>query len=258
MTKFKVSFSIIGLNEIFKDRKQYTDNKILLILQENNQKQAIVTLEANTEREALYKSKSLIQKSLAKLCFAFLDNGSIITNGYSIKDLDTPDKLTKVCKSLTISYNILDKNSKEPDNIISMIQTLNPEKKNVLDLALMYLKIGNYDNPFRLSSLFSSISVITRDKHKDEGKNEDIEFTHMESLVKQIVKENNHEFIKSEFHRAWKSCRMERHSIEHGYPSSLIDINTTEYYDSLANQAHEWANQVIYYFIEKNQQTNLK
>ena len=80
----------------------------------------------------------------------------------------------------------------------------------------------------------------------------------MESLVKQIVKENNHEFIKSEFHRAWKSCRMERHSIEHGYPSSLIDINTTEYYDSLANQAHEWAKQVIYYFIEKNQQTNLK
>lgn len=128
----------------------------------------------------------------------------------------------------------------------------------MLELALMYLKTSNYDNPFRLSSLFSSISVITRDKHKDEGKNEDIEFTHMESLVKQIVKENNHEFIKSEFHRAWESCRNERHSIEHGYPSSLIDINAIAYYDSLVNQTHEWVNQVVYFFIEKDQQKNLK
>ena len=129
LTNYKVSFSIIGLNEVFTETKQYQDNKIIYILLENNKKQAIVTLESDSEREALLKSKSLIQKSLAKLCFAFLDNGSIITNGYSIKDLDTPDKLTKVCKSLTMSYNILDKNSKEPDNIISMIQTLNPEKK---------------------------------------------------------------------------------------------------------------------------------
>lgn len=109
MTKFNVSFSIIGLNEVFVDRNQFHDNKILYVLYENIQKQATVILEDDTEEEALYKSKSLIQKSLAKLCFAFLDNGSIIPNGYSIKDLDNPDKLTKVCKYLTMSYNILDK-----------------------------------------------------------------------------------------------------------------------------------------------------
>lgn len=117
--------------------------------------------------------------------------------------------------------------------------------------------MGNYDNPFHLSSLFSSISVITREKHKDEGKNGDIEFPHMESLVKQIGKENKNAFIKSEFHKAWEACRMERRKIKHGYPSSLIDINTTGYYDSLANQAPQWASQVIHDFIEKKQQANL-
>ena len=118
----------------------------------------------------------------------------------------------------------------------------------------MYLKIGNYDNPFRLSSLFSCITVITRDKHIDEGKNEEIEFTHMESLVKYIVRENNDEFNKRIFHKAWKRCREERINIEHGYPSNLVDVNKNKEYDSLANQVHEWANLVILHFIDNNQQ----
>jgi hypothetical protein len=118
----------------------------------------------------------------------------------------------------------------------------------------MYLKIGNYDNPFRLSSLFSCITVITRDKHIDEGKNKQIEFTHMESLVKCIVRKKNYEFNKRIFHNAWKRCREERISIEHGYPSNLVDVNINKKYDSLANQVHEWANLVILHFIDNNQQ----
>ena len=121
----------------------------------------------------------------------------------------------------------------------------------------MYLKIGNYGNPFRLSSLFSCIAVITRDKHQDEGKNEEIEFTHMESLVKKIVKSNKQEFIKSVFHNSWESCRSERHNIEHGYPSILLDINEMKDYDTLANQVQEWASQVILSFIINNQKNKL-
>lgn len=112
----------------------------------------------------------------------------------------------------------------------------------MLNLELMYFKLRNYSNPFRISALFSCISVITRDKHMDEGKNEEIEFPHMESLVKQIVKEKNLEFIKPVFHNAWELCREERHNIEHGYASNLIDINKSEEYNSLSNQVYQWAN----------------
>src|SRR5688572_12930808 len=108
-----VSFTLIGLESIFRDRNEYHDNEILYLITENNQKQASVTLDANTEKEAELKSKSLIHKSLAKLCFAFREEGSIIQNGYTIKDLDNYDKLTKVYKSLTMRFNILDKDSIE-------------------------------------------------------------------------------------------------------------------------------------------------
>jgi hypothetical protein len=254
LTKFDVSFTVIGLNGMFTHTKKYYDNKVLYHINEKNQKQASVILEANTEKEAESKSKSLVHKSLAKLCFVFNEEGSIIQNGYTIKDLDNQDKLTRVYKFCKIRFNILDKNSIQPDKIVSMIESIKPEKKNVLDLALMYLKIGNYDNPFRLSSLFSCITVITRDKHTDEGKNKEIEFTHMESLVKYIVRENNDEFNKKIFHKAWERCREERINIEHGYPSNLVDVNKNKEYDSLANQVHEWANLVILHFIDNNQQ----
>ncbi|HJS64428.1 MAG TPA: hypothetical protein VJ767_06180 [Nitrososphaeraceae archaeon] len=87
MTKFKVSFNAIGLNGIFRDRKQYLDyeNEVLYALTENNQKQITVTIEADTEEEAESKSKSLIHKSLAKICFAFHEEGSIIQEGCSSK-----------------------------------------------------------------------------------------------------------------------------------------------------------------------------
>ena len=88
MTKFDISFTVIGLNGMFTHTKKYYDNEILYHINEKNQKQASVILEANTEKEAESKSKSLVDKSLAKLCFVFNEEGSIIQNGYTIKDLD--------------------------------------------------------------------------------------------------------------------------------------------------------------------------
>ena len=128
MTKYNVSFTIIELQSIFRDSNEYHDNEILYYITENNQKQASVTLEASTQKEAELKSKSLIQKSLAKLCFAFQEESSIIQNGYTIKDLDNYDKF-KVCKSFTMRFNILGKGSIEPNKIISLIESLKPEKK---------------------------------------------------------------------------------------------------------------------------------
>lgn len=58
-----------------------------------------------------------------------MKKGSIIQEGCSIKDLDNPDKLTSVCKSLTLRFNIEDKNSKQPGTIVFMIESLNPAKK---------------------------------------------------------------------------------------------------------------------------------
>jgi hypothetical protein len=90
LTKFDISFTIIGLNGIFTHTKKYYDNEILYHINEE---------------------------------------GSIIQDGYTIKDLDNQDKLTKVYKSCKMRFNILDKNSIQPDKIISMIESVKLKKK---------------------------------------------------------------------------------------------------------------------------------
>ena len=52
MTKFDVSFTVIGLNGIFTHTKKYYDNEVLYHINEKNQKHASVTLKANTEKAA--------------------------------------------------------------------------------------------------------------------------------------------------------------------------------------------------------------
>jgi hypothetical protein len=60
----------------------------------------------------------------------------------------------------------------DPNTTLSKIESLNAEKQEVLDLALAYYKLGEYTNPLRIESFFSSITVLVRNMlgKKKDGK----------------------------------------------------------------------------------------
>lgn len=168
MGKWKFSFPIDGLHDVIqqKDPKKGPTIKIDEVLfhyREKNERVGTVTIEANTMEEAEKESKYLINKALGKICFAFNTKASISQEGFYFVDLTNNPNVESVCRSLTIGWSYL----KEDSNItLAKINSMKPEKKDILDLALAYYKLGEDKNPLRIECFFSNITVLVRDLWK--------------------------------------------------------------------------------------------
>jgi hypothetical protein len=109
----------------------------------------------------------------------------------------------RVVKSLALRWGFI---KEDPKSTLSKIESLPPEKLKVLDLALAYYKLGEYRNPLRIESFFSSITVIIRDMiDKDRVTTYDLK-----KQIKNILQRNNGtKFNQIEFDNDWEDCYID-------------------------------------------------
>lgn len=123
---------------------------------------------------------------------------------------------------------------------------------------MAYYKLGEYKNPLRIESFFSSMTVLIRDLWKKELPKEDYVSTSvLQEKIKLILRDRNPTFDEAEFDEEWKKCYPEeRCSIVHGKGSKLIDPRTIHEYDKMTNIIGYWNREVIYYYIDNFQNRN--
>jgi hypothetical protein len=81
------------------------------------------------------------------------DNASCVT------DLSKDTGKEKIRKGLRARWNHV---KQDPQLTLSDITSLDSDKLEVMDLALSYYKLGEYNNPLRIESLFSCMTTVVR------------------------------------------------------------------------------------------------
>lgn len=120
---------------------------------------------------------------MSKICFVHNTEASLKEDGYYIVDTSSNPPAERVVKSLALRWGFT---KEDPKSTLSKIESLPLEKLKVLDLALAYYKLGEYRNPLRIESFFSSITVIIRDIiDKDRVTTDDLK-----KQIKNIINEN--------------------------------------------------------------------
>jgi hypothetical protein len=130
---------------------------------------------------------------------------------------------------------------------------IRPDKQDTLALALAYYKLGEYKNPLRIESFFSSMTVIVRDIWKNELLKDDKDSTKFlkEKIELVLLDRNLTAFNIAKFCQQWEdSYAEERCSIAHGRGSKLIDPRTIHEYDEITNRVNYWTREVIYYYVD--------
>jgi hypothetical protein len=252
LSQFKISLPIKGLRNIIK-----VPNPELVIDQakfhfRGNELIGTMTIDSPLEEEAIKQTRYLIEKALAKICFAYNTEASIKKHDYYITDLSKNPNVESIGSGLMLRSSFV---GKDPEVILSAVASMIPTKLQPLDLALAYYKLGEYSNPLRIESFFSSMTVIVRILlSKDKVKTEDLK-----NQIKTILKQNNPIFDEQVFEQDWKNCYAnERCSIAHGRGSNLIDPRQSVEYDKLVNTVGYWARELIYYYIDKFQQRTIQ
>jgi hypothetical protein len=191
----EVFFSFDGLHDVIKqkDPKKGSTIKIDEVLfhyRGNKERVGTVTIEANTVEEAEKESRYLIDKALGKICFAFNTEASISLDGYYLIDLTKNQNLECICGSLTIGWSYI---MKEDSKItLAKMNSIKPDKKGILDLALAYCKLGEDRNPLRIECFFSSMTVLIRDLWINElSKNDDVDTKFLKRKIKLILKDKD-------------------------------------------------------------------
>jgi hypothetical protein len=233
MGKWKFSFPINGLHDVIKQNDPKKDptikfDEVLFHYDEDNKRVGTVTIEANTFEEAEKESKYLIDKTLGKICFAFNTEASIFPDPYYV-DLTRNQK--HICGSLGLRWSYL---KNDPKITLAKINSIKPEKRDTLDLALAYYKLGEYNNPLRIECFFSSITVLVRELlGKDKVKTSDLK-----DYIKLVLRKRDPTvFNESTFNTQWDEYYVdERCSIAHGRGSKLIDPRTVREYDKMTSK----------------------
>jgi hypothetical protein len=258
MGKWKFSFPIDGLHDVIKrkDPKKGSIikiNEVIFHYHGDNERVGTVTIEAKTLEEAEKESKYLIDKALGKICFAFNTEASIFPDPTYV---DLTNNQKHIFGSLSLRWSYV---KEDPNNTLAKINSIKPEKKDTLDLALAYYKLGEYKNPLRIECFFSSMTVLIRDLWKKElPKNEKVITDFLKEKIKLILKDRDPNiFDETKFYDQWKEYYIdERCSIVHGKGSKLIDPRTIHEYDEMNRRIGYWAREVIYYYIDKSQSLN--
>lgn len=200
MKQWKISIPIKGLYNIIKEtNSELTIDNNVKFHYRGNEHIASVTIDSDTDSYAIKEAKYVIDKSLAKICFAYNTETSISGNGYYVVDLSDKPGSQKIVSEHTDRWSNL---KEDPKTTLSNIASLNTDKSEVMDLAFAYYKLGEYNNPLRIESFFSCMTVIVRKLVKND--NEYISTSELKNKIKDILKLNNSKFDESQFERDWK------------------------------------------------------
>lgn len=247
MNRWQISFPIDGLHEVIREpNSELTIDEVKFHYRENERVGSVVVnseKQSDAESEAAYK----INKSLARICFAYNTEASLGNGHYAIDLTKVPNTEWVYGKSMH-RWSYL---KEDPSTTLSKIETIDPGKLEVLNLALAYYKLGEYANPLRIESFFSCMTVIVREL-LNKNPSEDVKTAKLRDKIKDILRHTNSNFNELQFDKNWKSFYSdERCSISHGKGSKLIDIRTLTEHERIVNTVGGWAREVIYYFIDK-------
>lgn len=204
----------------------------------------VTIIESDSIDEAVREVRYLINKSLARICFAYNTEASTSESGEYVVDLTHNPNTETISPSLAMRWSHI---KEDPTVTLSKIASIKHERET-LDLALAYYKLGEYSNPLRIEAFFSCITVLTRSLlHKDK-----VETNDLKKQIKDVLKQRDINFDEPAFEIDWqKSYSDERCSIAHGRGSKLIDPRTSIEHDKFVNMIAYWTREVIYHYIEK-------
>ena len=250
MGTWKFSFPINGLHDVIKQDSNIDIDGVIFHYRTRNERVGTVTAEGNTEQMAEWESKYLINRSLGKICFAFNTEASISPGGLYYIDLINNPNVETITSSLEVRYSYV---KETPEIVLAKMYSIRSDKQDTLGLALAYYKLGEYKNPLRIESFFSSMTVLVRDIWKDEfTKSDNIPTKDLKEKIRLVLsKRNASTFDVITFYRQWNDCYAdERCSIAHGRGSKLVDPRTILEYNKIVNTVHYWARELIYYYID--------
>ena len=259
MKKWEISFIIGGLDLI--EQKSFDGVNIDGVKFQNSTYDEIVgtiILESHNTADAIEESKYFINKALAKFCFASGMEAYTDLFKYYIADLTNDSEKEKPQWKFGGSFP--EEQSRVPRKdtgfTLTKIKSLKSEKEPTLDLALAYYQLGQYKNPLRIESFFSSMTVLIRDLWtKELPKKDEVTTAFLKEKIKLILKDRNPTiFHESEFYNQWKEYYVdERCSIAHGRGSKIIDPRTIHEYDYMTRNINSWNRDVIYYYVDNFQ-----
>jgi len=251
--KFLFNFIIKDMNNVLKNNNEQMQVDSTVFKYSPGQKHsASIIVDSEDQTEALKVAKHLANISLSKVCFCYASEAQICDEGYSITDLSIDPFRPRVSTSITIAYSTL---GWEPAELLNRIGSLPQERMNVVDLALLYLKLSSRRNPLRIESLFSSMTVIIRDLYPDKIGNkydpEHVATSLLKNGIKEILK-CNVGFDEMQFDKQWTECYLdERCSIAHGKKSTILDISRKYESEELVRDVYNWAANLILFYINK-------
>jgi hypothetical protein len=174
MNRWQISFPINGLHDVLKEPNSELRIGNVKFFYCENECIGSVIVDSYQHGDAENEAKYQINNSLAKICFAYNTEANLHDGHYAI-DLTSKPDIEWVYAEQMHRWSYLKEN---PSTTLSKIESLGAEKKEVLDLALAYYKLGEYANPLRIESFFSCLTVLVRnllgEKRKERSYNSTI------------------------------------------------------------------------------------
>jgi hypothetical protein len=249
MGSIQITFTIDGLESALAKKEDILSVGDVIFYSDGEHKYAKTVVDSKDPTEAGIKARDLVSRSLSKAIFAFNTEASISNIGYSFIDYNhEPPQSGGVNGILTIfSVGLVD-----PKTTLTKISQVKPEKKNIIDLALAYYRLCYYDNPLKLQTLYSSMSVIARDIRKKKF-DDRIETWELRSTLYDILQKEDRSFCKETFEKEWKMCYSERNNMTHGGESKLVDAENEDKHLDIVSKVGYWTLTVLNHYIEMNQ-----
>ena len=244
MNKWQISIPINGLHDVLKEANSELSVEGVKFRYRDNERVGVFIMESNIKDEAVKEARYLINKSLARICFAYNTEATINGGGEYVIDISHDPDTETIYSSLNMRWSYV---KEDPTIALSKIASICAEKQT-LDLALAYYKLGEYNNPLRIESLFSCMTVLTRSLlNKDYVDTKDLKMK-----IRDVLEQRDSKFDELMFEEHWKnSYSDERCSIAHGKGSKLIDPRMSAEYEKLVNIVGYWTREIIYYYIDK-------
>ena len=173
----------------------------------DSERVGVIIIESDNKDEAVKEAKYLINKSLARICFAYNTEASSSESGEYVIDLSHDPNKETIYSCLAMCWSYVE----DPIVTLSKITSIKHERET-LDLALAYCKLGEYSTPLRIEAFFSCITVLTRSfLGKDKVETHDLK-----KLIKEVLKQRDIKFDELTFEIDWQnSYSDERCSIAH-------------------------------------------
>lgn len=251
LNSWQVSFPIKGLHDVIKEpNSEITIDKKTKFRYRGKERVGTVIIDTGSKEEALDQGKHLIDKSLARICFAHNTEASINLNCSYVKDLSVTDSMERVRNSVVLRWSGPLKT--DPQTTLKNIASIKAAHNNeLLDLALAYYKISEHANPLRIESLFSCMTVLARDLgyKRPDGY---VYTNNLKKSIMDVLRQRTSNFDEPKFAKDWDDFYSdERCSISHGKGGKLIDIRTLGEHERIVKAVGGWAREMIYYFIDK-------